>query len=155
MIKLNLKSAFLFTVIFGLTVLLQGCGTVYYIGETTEAAPIYASDDITSTVLYTAPIGAKILIKKRNKKQYYIVYEGYLGYLYAPVFSNYHRFNSIIDGDLYGYSTVKIKPPTFSSNYYSSPSPRSSSGGTVNVKGYYRKSGTYVSPHTRSSPRRR
>lgn len=31
----------------------------------------------------------------------------------------------------------------------------SSSGGTVYVKGYYRKDGTYVSPHTRSAPKRR
>lgn len=29
------------------------------------------------------------------------------------------------------------------------------SGGTVNVRGYYRKDGTYVRPHTRSAPRRR
>lgn len=28
----------------------------------------------------------------------------------------------------------------------------SSSGGSVNVKGYFRKDGTYVSPHTRSAP---
>jgi hypothetical protein len=32
--------------------------------------------------------------------------------------------------------------------------PSSSSGETVNVKGYYRKDGTYVRPHTRSAPRR-
>lgn len=30
----------------------------------------------------------------------------------------------------------------------------SSSGGPVHVKGYYRKDGTYVRPHTRKSPRR-
>ncbi len=30
----------------------------------------------------------------------------------------------------------------------------SSSGGTVNVRGYYRKDGTYVRPHTRSRPRK-
>ena len=33
--------------------------------------------------------------------------------------------------------------------------PSSSGGGTVHVRGYYRKNGTYVSPHTRSAPRRR
>ncbi len=31
---------------------------------------------------------------------------------------------------------------------------KSSSGGPVRVKGYYRKDGTYVAPHTRSRPRR-
>jgi endonuclease YncB( thermonuclease family) len=46
--------------------------------------------------------------------------------------------------------------PTYSSPAYS-PSPSSSvssGGGTVHVKGYYRKDGTYVRPHTRSRPRR-
>lgn len=41
---------------------------------------------------------------------------------------------------------------------YSLPSPPSSDsysgGGTVHVRGYYRKDGTYVRPHTRRSPRR-
>ncbi|MEO4872790.1 hypothetical protein ABHZ33_09370, partial [Bacteroides uniformis] len=30
-----------------------------------------------------------------------------------------------------------------------------STGGTVQVKGYYRKDGTYVKPHTRRAPSRR
>lgn len=34
-------------------------------------------------------------------------------------------------------------------------STHSNSGGTVQVKGYYRKDGTYVRPHTRRAPRRR
>jgi hypothetical protein len=33
--------------------------------------------------------------------------------------------------------------------------PSYSGGGTVHVRGYYRKDGTYVRPHTRSAPRRR
>lgn len=37
----------------------------------------------------------------------------------------------------------------------SASSTPSSSGGTVHVKGYYRKDGTYVRPHTRRAPRRR
>lgn len=36
----------------------------------------------------------------------------------------------------------------------SSASSDSSRGGTVNVRGYTRKDGTYVPPHTRSAPRR-
>ncbi len=41
-----------------------------------------------------------------------------------------------------------------SSSTYSGASDSSSGtgGGTVNVRGYYRKNGTYVSPHTRRSP---
>lgn len=41
-----------------------------------------------------------------------------------------------------------------SSSYGSESRSRTSSGGTVHVKGYTRKNGTYVSPHTRSAPRR-
>lgn len=37
----------------------------------------------------------------------------------------------------------------------SSPAPQTNSGGTVHVKGYYRKDGTYVRPHTRSAPRKK
>jgi hypothetical protein len=36
-----------------------------------------------------------------------------------------------------------------------STSAHTSTGGTVQVRGYYRKDGTYVRPHTRSAPRRR
>jgi hypothetical protein len=35
------------------------------------------------------------------------------------------------------------------------PSSTGSTGGTAHVRGYYRKDGTYVRPHTRSAPRRR
>jgi hypothetical protein len=41
-----------------------------------------------------------------------------------------------------------------SSTTSSSPSNNPNTGGTVQVKGYYRKDGTYVRPHTRSAPRR-
>jgi hypothetical protein len=40
------------------------------------------------------------------------------------------------------------------SKSYSSTA-KSTSGKTVQVKGYYRKNGTYVKPHTRSAPKRR
>lgn len=41
------------------------------------------------------------------------------------------------------YTTDRYTPP-------SAPSYSGSSGGTVSVRGYYRKDGTYVRPHTRS-----
>ena len=54
---------------------------------------------------------------------------------------------------------VQVAPPqsyTYETpSSYSSSGTRSSGGGSVYVKGYYRKDGTYVQPHTRSSPRRR
>ena len=45
--------------------------------------------------------------------------------------------------------------PSTSSRSTGSPEYPSSSGGTVNVKGYYRKDGTYVPSYSRSAPRRR
>jgi len=39
------------------------------------------------------------------------------------------------------------------SSYRAPAADTKSSGGTVQVKGYYRKDGTYVRPHTRRKPR--
>jgi len=38
---------------------------------------------------------------------------------------------------------------------YSSPGQSTKGGGEVKVKGYYRKDGTYIRPHTRSAPKRK
>ncbi len=50
---------------------------------------------------------------------------------------------------------LRPKPPQPAEEVSDRPGlPTSSSGGTVHVRGYSRKDGTYVRPHTRSSPRR-
>jgi hypothetical protein len=46
-------------------------------------------------------------------------------------------------------SETPSSPPTYGG---ASESSSGSGGGTVDVRGYYRKNGTYVSPHTRRSP---
>ncbi|HEV7645900.1 MAG TPA: DUF3761 domain-containing protein [Pyrinomonadaceae bacterium] len=56
--------------------------------------------------------------------------------------SHHGGVSSWLDG-----STPSPARPTDTSN--------SSSGGTVQVRGYYRKDGTYVQPHTRSAPRKK
>jgi len=48
------------------------------------------------------------------------------------------------------FTATATSPMAVSSSRASS----TSSGGTVYVRGYYRNSGTYVAPHTRSAPRR-
>ena len=130
----------LLIVVFGL----HSCTTVYYVGETNLPTKIYYLEDTTGMVAYTVPAGKKLLVRKKHNKYYSVVYDTYQGYTYNTPFSNYHKFNSTTDGDLYGYSTSKKNEST-----------SSGSGGTVNVKGYYRKNGTYVQPHTRSSPSHR
>jgi endonuclease YncB( thermonuclease family) len=56
----------------------------------------------------------------------------------------------------------RLKNPTLAKEEGQTPSATTStdtsptnSGGTVHVKGYYRKDGTYVRPHTRRAPRRK
>lgn len=48
--------------------------------------------------------------------------------------------------------TSLVPPPSSAGEATASPS---ATGGPVNVRGYYRKDGTYVRPHTRNAPRRR
>jgi hypothetical protein len=131
--------------IFSFTIF--SCTNIYYIGQTTTPLNIYSTADTTSVLTYSVPVGTKILTQKKSRKYQYIIYNTYRGYTYKPFFSNYHRYNSTIDGELYGYSSNR--------SYSTGSSSRSSSGGSVNVKGYTRKNGTYVSPHTRSSPSRK
>lgn len=124
------------------------CSSIYYVGETSEPINVYSIVDTTSTVNYIIPVGSRVLTQKKSKKYHYIIYENYKGYVYSPNYKNYHKYNSSKDGVLYGYSSTKAKS---TKSYNSSSSSKSSSRGSVNVKGYYRKNGTYVSPHTRSS----
>jgi endonuclease YncB( thermonuclease family) len=51
--------------------------------------------------------------------------------------------------------TVAPEPPSYTEPRYIPPSYDPPSSGRVHVKGYTRKDGTYVPPHTRSAPRRR
>ncbi|MBU2046577.1 MAG: hypothetical protein KJ712_07595 [Bacteroidetes bacterium] len=124
---------------------LFSCTTIYYVGETTSITNIYLQTDTTSYLTYSIPSGTKVLSRKRGKKYNYLMYKNFFGYAYNPSFSNYHKYNSTTDGNLYGYSSYK---PSSTSNSTSSGS------GTVHVKGYTRKDGTYVQPHTRSAPRK-
>ncbi|MFC6223409.1 hypothetical protein ACFP2F_09170 [Hymenobacter artigasi] len=126
------------------------CTNIYYVGQTSEPTKLYAASDTATTLTYTVPVGSRVLSRKKSKKYHYIIFETYTGYAYNPVLGNYHKYNSAIDGNLYGYSSTKS-----TSTYNSSSSSSKSSGGPVHVKGYTRKNGTYVQPHTRSAPRRR
>ena len=52
-------------------------------------------------------------------------------------------------------TTPAYNPVQPSDSYVSPSTPSGGSGGTVHVRGYTRKDGTYVQPHTRSAPRGR
>lgn len=67
-------------------------------------------------------------------------------------------FASATDAEKAGYRAAKNCPDAPARQEAVAPVSTSSSSGSsgrVQVKGYYRKDGTYVRPHTRSAPRRR
>jgi hypothetical protein len=121
------------------------CSNIYYVGQTTSPLKLYGSTDTNSLISHIIPANSKVLTRKKSKKYYYLIFQSFKGYAYRPEFINYRRYNSAVDGQLYGYSSSGVK----------SASASSGSRGNVNVKGYYRKNGTYVKPYTRRAPSKR
>lgn len=95
---------------------------------------IYSDADSLNSAPIIVPSGSPIFINYRKTKRGYtrVKYGKYYGWSYKP------RYKAIRQSS------------TNTGSYNYTPS-----GGTVQVKGYYRKDGTYVRPHTRSAPRRR
>ena len=145
------KVALIFLLIWSF--FLESCTSLYFVGNTNDSANLYSNKDTLQSVIVVIPAGAEVLIKQKRKKYSRIIYKGYHGYVHKLRFSNYHRFNSQRDGDLYGYSTKK--PKTSRPTSYRSSSVSSTKNKTVHVKGYYRKNGTYVKPHSRKPPTRK
>jgi hypothetical protein len=109
----------------------------YYNVTVNADTVLYSSENNGSSVVYRVPSGSSVYIKgKKSKKYRKIKYGNYAGWAYYPDYTASSNFSS---------SSSSSSSSRSSSNY-------SSPGKTVNVKGYYRKNGTYVSPHTRSSP---
>ncbi len=131
-------------IIYFLTICLitLSCSTNYYTVLLTEDAKIYTSTD-SSSIVTTVPKDTQVFISpKANKKNYKkIKWGNYSGWAYNPVYTTYSNYTP--------------SSTSYNSSSYRSSSSTSSSGGTVHVKGYTRKDGTYVRPHTRSSPSRR
>ena len=134
---------------FILCALFYSCKSEYYVGETTKPTKVYSVIDTTTSLACTVPKGTLVLSKVKSKGYYYIICEGFKGYTFNPNYNNYHKYNPSIDGILYGHLLNKKKNTQRIKN--KSVNNSTSSGGTVNVRGYYRKDGTYVRPHTRKS----
>ncbi|RVT77560.1 hypothetical protein EOD40_07085 [Flavobacterium sufflavum] len=136
-----------------LIVLFSSCNTYYYISNT-EDIYLYNTPDKndSSKEITLIPKGTyyyTTIVKKRFRKAKY----GNLnGYIYNPYFDNpYYTPNSkvsVSNSSIKNNSTTNNSTYNYSSTSYDRPK-------TVNVKGYYRKNGTYVKPHTRSAPRRK
>jgi hypothetical protein len=111
---------------------------VNYYNVTVNADTIlYSSGNDGSSLVYRVPSGSSVYIKgKKSKKYRKIKYGNYAGWAYYPNYTASSHYSS----------SSNSSSSTRKSSNYSRP------GKTVNVKGYYRKNGTYVRPHTRSSP---
>lgn len=118
--------------------LATSCANYYNVTVNAETV-LYSSENKGSSVVYSVPSGSSVYIKgKKSKKYRKIKYGNYAGWAYNPNYTESSQYSSS--------SSSSFSSSTRSSSNYSSP------GKTVNVKGYYRKNGTYVRPHTRSSP---
>jgi hypothetical protein len=124
---------------------LISCTTNYYAVLLAEDTNLYGNGN-SEIVITTIPKNTQVFLSaKPNKKNYKkIKWGSYFGWANNP---NYTKYNAYTPANNY-----KSSPNLNSSSSYR---PSSSSGGTVKVKGYTRKDGTYVRPHTRSAPRRK
>ncbi|OAV64719.1 hypothetical protein Barb6_03132 [Bacteroidales bacterium Barb6] len=135
-------------------ILFSGCSSSYYLCETTNQILVSGKDTII-----TIPKGKFVFVKNNDKN--YFSYGNTRAYAQSKSWTKKVKIKSselqflnfdnsdltyVFIGKKYGIENI----PTYnnsSSTYYEG------SGGTVHVKGYHRKDGTYVRPYTRSAPR--
>src|SRR5688572_28816486 len=84
--------------------ILTSCTNIYYVGQTTEPLKIFYEPDTTSLVTYTITIGSKVLTKKKSRKFHYVIFDTHKGYVFQPIYINYHKYKYSVDGELYGYT---------------------------------------------------
>ncbi|QYJ68259.1 SH3 domain-containing protein [Flavobacterium litorale] len=118
--------------------ILSSCCSKYYICETDSATPLYFKKSINSEQITIIPKDKKVIIRGKSTSKYQkIKYNDTIGWAYIPLLKNKKEY------DYYGSFKVLKKKSL----------KRQSSGNRVHVKGYYRKDGTYVRPHTRRKPK--
>lgn len=126
----------------------------YYNVTVNNDTILYSTENDESPVIYTVSSGTSVYIKGENSKKYRkIKYGKYVGWAYYPNYTSPSQYSSRSTSTSQSISSPSSRSSSASTR--SSSSNYTSSGKTVNVKGYYRKNGTYVRPHTRSAPRRR
>ena len=119
----------------------NSCVTNYYSVNIDEDTTIFTSKSEKESVT-VIPKGSTVYINRSGKKARKIKWRNFKGWVLNPVYSN-SSFSS------------NSSNSNSSNNTHTNSSTKTSSGGTVQVKGYTRKNGTYVAPHTRSAPKRR
>lgn len=130
------------------------CAINYYM-NIEEDTLIYNNANGNGESIAVIPKGSRVYITAGKKKYRKIKWERYKGWAVNPVYNNSLNASSSNSNNNSSDTNSSTSSNYSSRSSYKSPSPSTSSGGTVNVKGYYRKDGTYVRPHTRSAPKRR
>ena|SRR5687767_13513050 len=133
----------------------------YYLCIVDNPTTLYKQKDTATTILIIEP-GKQIITARSYKNFEQTQFGSYEGYILKTRFRVENKYSSkdikyltFHNDSIYIYSNPSNTAKTLKSSSSSSNSSSSSSGGTVYVKGYYRKDGTYVRPHTRSAPKRK
>ncbi|MGJ7032638.1 hypothetical protein [Niabella hirudinis] len=172
--RINLVAVFII-------ILLSSCNR-YYLVESPEPVKYSSSDFITYyeseyNTVFIAPYNRFLLRKKRNfgQSNYEIIYADEVGYtpsrdgfklsrsaskkkyrkIYGASFLAYKQKSSEIKNNYFQKKKAAESSSYKAGSSESSDTYKPGTGGPVHVRGYYRKNGTYVSPHTRSAPSRR
>src|SRR5690349_1439150 len=104
------------TVLFALLICIafSSCTNIYYVGQTTAPLRVYYEPDTASLLTYTIPTGSKVLTKKKSRRYHHIIFKEHKGYVFKPIYTGHHKYNTSVDGELYGYTTVKTKSSSYS-----------------------------------------
>jgi hypothetical protein len=147
-----------------LLMLLMNSCTRYYLCITDEPVVVF-SDPALLKYNYVLEQKNQLIVKEKPGQYYYIRTASGSGYIKKRRFKTRVRYSR---SEAVAFTFTAPTPPNLSTNSpnvkpsqpasnssRSSAAPTYSPARTVNVRGYYRKDGTYVRPHTRSAPRRR
>jgi len=131
----------------------------YYLCIVDTVITLYKFDN-GALPLVTIPVNRQIIVKDRNQPYREVIYGEYVGYIKYRRFYVENAFDAKkLPGYVYNndhtYTYVESVAKAANKSSRTNATSSSSSGGPVRVKGYYRKNGTYVRPHTRSAPTRR
>lgn len=131
------------------------CTTNYFLCETAGPVKLYTSPDTHSTYI-EIPVGKSLISTGKYKKYRKAKYGNKRSYVYKTKFLSEKKICSLSDWEFDSEtSTYKYSRFNYTLNNSKYKYKSKSTGGTVQVKGYYRKDGTYVRPHTRRAPFRK
>lgn len=117
----------------------------YYLCTVDEPVEVYSTQNLNAKIATIQK--SKQLVAEGNGKKYRKVRFGTsTGYIHG------HKFSSEVK--VTKYQLPSLITITDTSYHVRIPIRYTPSSGTVSVKDYYRKDGTYVRPHTRSAPKR-